>query len=162
MNKFIFSGKVFEEPNYSTTQSGKGLLRFKVAVTRNFKNKDGKYDSDFFDVIATGGTADYAGRNLEKGAMVNIEASVQNNQYTDKNGIKHYTYSFFANSIEIPYGRDAASVMAEHRNKGLAAKQAANQNYSGKPDPQQLRQAQQRQQEPEDDFVEVSEENLPF
>jgi len=112
-------------------------------------------------VIATGTTADYAGRNLEKGAMVSIEASVQNNQYTDKNGIKHYTYSFFANSVEIPYGRDAASVMAEHRSKSLAAKQNANQNYSGKPDKEQLRQAQARQQEQED-FVEVSGDDLPF
>lgn len=161
MNKFIFSGKVFDEPVYSTTQSGKGLLKFKVAVTRNFKSKEGKYESDFFDVVATGATADYAGRNLEKGAMVNIEANVQNNQYTDKNGIKHYTYNFFANSVEIPYGRDAAGVMAEHRNKQLAQRQNANQNYSGKPDPQQLRQAQQRQQ-PEDDFVEVDDVNLPF
>ena len=161
MNKFFFSGKVFEEPVYSTSQKGKGVLKFKVAVTRPFKNKDGKYDSDFFDVIATGTTADYAGRNLEKGAMVSIEASVQNNQYTDKNGIKHYTYSFFANSVEIPYGRDAASVMAEHRSKSLAAKQNANQNYSGKPDKEQLRQAQARQQEQED-FVEVSGDDLPF
>ena len=161
MNKFYFSGKVYEEPVYSTSQKGKGVLKFKVAVTQNFKNKDGKYDSDFFDVIAFGSTADYAARNMEKGAIVNIEARVGNNNYTDKNGIKHYSYSFFASEIEIPYGRDAASVMAEHRNKSLAAKQNTNQNYSGKPDPEQLRQAQM-QQEQEDEFVEVSADDLPF
>lgn len=164
MNKFTLSGRIFDEPIYSTSQSGKGILKFKIAVTKEYKNKDGKYESDFFDITALGKTADYAARNLEKGAQAVVEASVHNNNFTDKNGIKHYSYSFLANSIEIPYGRDAASVMSAHYNKALAEKQAANANYSGKPDPQQLRQAQQRQQQTmeEHGFVEVDDSNLPF
>ena len=166
MNKFNLSGKVYEEPIYSTSQKGKGILKFKIAVTQKMKNSEGKYDSDFFEITAFGSTADYAVRNVEKGAIVNIEGSIRNNNFTDKNGIKHYSFSFVANDIEIPYGRDAASVMAEHRNNQLAKKQAANQNYSGKPDPQQLRQAQQRQQQTmeEQGFVEVdiSNDQLPF
>lgn len=163
MNKFIVSGKVFDEPVYSTTQSGKGLLKFKLSVGREYKNKEtGKYEADFFDITAIGSKADYGARNIEKGAIVNVEATVQNNNYTDNNGNKHYGYSFLANSIEVPYGRDAAMVMTEHYNKGIAAKQAANQNYSGKPDPQQLKQAQQRQSMEEQGFTEVMDDQLPF
>lgn len=163
MNKFIVSGRVFDEPVYSTSQTGKGILKFKISSQRDFKNKEtGKYESDFFDITVLGTTADYAARNLEKGAQVIVECKVNNNNYTDKNGIKHYSYGFLANTVEIPYGRDAARVMSEHYNKGLAAKQAANQNYSGKPDPQQLRQAQQRQSVEEQGFTEVLDEQLPF
>ena len=165
MNKLILSGKVFDEPVYSTSQAGKGILKFKLSVSRDFKNKEtGKYECDFFDITVLGSTADYAARNLEKGAQVTVECRVNNNNYTDKNGVKHYSYGFLANSVEIPYGRDAAMVMAEHYSKGIAAKQAANQNYSGKPDPQQLKQAQQRQSMQEQGFTEVdiSEDQLPF
>lgn len=165
MNRFIVSGKVFDEPVYSTSQAGKGILKFKLASQRNFKNKEtGKYESDFFDITVLGTTADYAARNLEKGAQVTVECRISNNNYTDKSGVKHYGYSFLADSVEIPYGRDAAMVMTEHYSKGAAAKQAANQNYSGAPDPQQLRQAQQRQTMQEQGFTEVdiSEDQLPF
>lgn len=164
MNKLILSGKVFDEPVYSTSQAGKGILKFKLSVSRDFKNKEtGKYECDFFDITVLGGTADYAARNLEKGAQAVVECRVSNNNYTDKNGVKHYSYGFLANNVEIPYGRDAAMVMTEHYSKGVAAKQAANQNYSGAPDPQQLKQAQQRQQTMEEQgFTEVLDEQLPF
>lgn len=166
MNKFFVSGKVYEEPVFSTTQSGKGLLRFKLSVGREFKNKEtGKYEADFFNITAIGTKADYGVKNIEKGAIVNVECTIQNNNYTDSNGVKRYDYSFLANSIEVPYGRDAAMVMAEHANKKQAERQAANQNYSGRPDPQQLRQAQAQQRQSMEDqgFVEVVDDSaLPF
>lgn len=58
INKVIIAGRLVADPELRTTPSGKAVANFTVAVRRNYKNKDGNYDSDFISCQVWGKTAE--------------------------------------------------------------------------------------------------------
>ena len=53
MNKVILMGNLTKDPEIRYTQSGKAYARASVGVTNYFrKNQEGKYESDFFNLVA--------------------------------------------------------------------------------------------------------------
>lgn len=54
-----------------------------LAVPRNFKNVDGKYDTDFIDCILYDGIAENTSENCHKGDILGIKGRVQTTN--DKN-----------------------------------------------------------------------------
>lgn len=87
------------DPEARQTQSGVTQSRFRVAVTRDFKNAEGKYDADFFNIVAWKGTADFCNRYLAKGRLVEINGRVQTGRY-EKDGAVRYTFDVMVNSIK--------------------------------------------------------------
>ena len=101
MNKVILSGNLTKDVELRYTQSGKAFMRVGIGVSRKVKNSDGKYDSDFFNLVAWDKTAEFFGRYLAKGSKVLIEGRLQNNDYTDKNGSKHYAVDVIVENVEF-------------------------------------------------------------
>lgn len=90
-NKVILLGRLCADPNYSQTQSGTALCRFRIAVERRFTDRTtGQRETDFFSCSAFGKTAEFIDRFFRKGSAILVEGEVQNNPYTDKSGVKHY------------------------------------------------------------------------
>lgn len=75
------------------------MARFDVACDRDFK-KEGEPTADFYKCIAFGKLAEtiekYAGT---KGTQVGLEGRFQNNNWTDKDGNKHYDYQFVVSKL---------------------------------------------------------------
>ena len=46
-------------------------------------------------------TAENTAKYCEKGSLLNIVGSLNNNVYTDKNGVKHYQMSVIANKVSF-------------------------------------------------------------
>ena len=108
--------------------------KFRVAVTRDFKNAEGKYDADFFNIVAWKGTADFCNRYLQKGRLVEINGRVQTGKY-EKDGAVRYTFDVMVNTIK-PLDR------AEGGDRQAAAPQAQTMAQQG--------------------FEEVDDDSLPF
>ena len=53
MNKFILKGYI------GNIESGKTYTKISIATTRSYKNDKGEYESDWFNAVACGGTADF-------------------------------------------------------------------------------------------------------
>lgn len=104
MNKFIISGYLIKDPESHATKSGKNYIKTSIAVKRNFKNAEGKYDADFFNLIAWEHKAKFFENYLGKGSRVIIEGRIQNNNYTDKDGKKHYTDDVIVENVEFAGG----------------------------------------------------------
>ncbi len=87
------------EIRYSQGQNQIAIARFDVACDRDFK-KEGEPTADFYKCIAFGKLAEtiekYAGT---KGTQVGLEGRFQNNNWTDKDGNKHYDYQFVVNKL---------------------------------------------------------------
>lgn len=93
LNKVILQGRLTREPELKTTQSGLSVVRFSVAVDRNFKDEQtGGYQADFIDCIAWRKTAEFVQQYFHKGNPIIVEGSIQNDNYTDSQGVKHYGY----------------------------------------------------------------------
>lgn len=76
-------------------------MRYRFAVNRTFK-REGDPDADFFNIVMFGNPAErFEKLNIQKGTKLMIEGDIRNNNYTDKDGVKHYDINFVANVFEF-------------------------------------------------------------
>ena len=103
MNKVILSGNLTRDPEVRYTQSGKALAKLGIAVNRPYSSGgEGNTPTvDFFNMTAWEKKAEFCGRYLKKGSSVIVEGRIQNNNYEDKNGVKHYTVDINIDNIEF-------------------------------------------------------------
>lgn len=91
-------GRLTKDPELKTTQSGISMCRFSIAVDRAYKSGEEK-QTDFFDITAWRQTAEFVCRYFAKGKAIHIEGKLQNNNYTDQNGVKHYRNDIIADNV---------------------------------------------------------------
>ena len=109
LNKVILMGRLCADPDFRQTQSGTAVCRIRVAVDRRFSNKQtGEREADFINVTCWRQQAEFVSRYFHKGSMVIVEGSLRNNDYTDQNGIKHYSMEVYADNISFGESKRAA------------------------------------------------------
>ncbi len=91
MNSIIISGRLTASPKVSKTSKGESVLRFSVAVRRNYKNSSGEYPTDFIKCVAWRNTADFIERNCEKGQFMEVRGPLYSDRYQDKDTGKNLT-----------------------------------------------------------------------
>ena len=96
MNKLTIIGNLTRDPDTRTTQSGKQVCSFTVAV-----NRRGSDQADFFHVQAWNGLADVCGKYLSKGRKAAVTGRVYLNQYTDRNGENRAEMVVDADDVEF-------------------------------------------------------------
>lgn len=101
INKVILMGRLTADPELKQTTSGVAVCSFNVAVTRSYKDSNGNYPADFVRVQSWRGTAEFVNRYFSKGKMIIVEGNLQNNDYTDKNNVKHYQMIVVAEAVHF-------------------------------------------------------------
>lgn len=96
MNRVILCGRLTRDVEMKQSQSGTAYARVGIAVTRPFK----KDETDFFNVIAFGKTAEFLGKYFEKGSRILIEGRIQTSSY-EKDGEKRNYFDIVAEQIEF-------------------------------------------------------------
>jgi len=86
MNSVSIVGRLTRDPEGKTLNNGTQVANFTVAVNRNFKNKDGNYDTDFIPVEVMGKPAEFAMNYMTKGRLVSVLGSIRVDKYQDKDG----------------------------------------------------------------------------
>ena len=99
MNNYTPIGRFTGEVKFKVFESGKNLSEVGIAIKKDYKNKQGEYDADFFDMKIWGKPAEFAGNYLKKGNKVAIVGRMENNNY-EKDGQKVYRNVITVNSIE--------------------------------------------------------------
>ena len=97
MNKLFIIGNLTNEPISKTTQSGKQVTTFTVAVNRRSQNNE----ADFFRVNAWGNLADICAKYLVKGKKVSVVGSVSASAYKTNNGDLRASLDVFAEYVEF-------------------------------------------------------------
>ena len=93
LNRVTLMGRLTKDVELRQTQSGIAVAKFTIAVEKKFADKQtGERECDFIDCQAWSGTADFIARYFAKGSMIAVEGSLQNNNWTDKDGNKRYSY----------------------------------------------------------------------
>lgn len=114
LNRVILMGRLCDDPKFSQTQNGIACCRFRLAVNRP-KSKDGNQEADFINIEAWRGTAELISRYFTKGKMILIEGQIRNNDYTDKNGVKHYGIKVLADSVSFCGDKQDAGAAPEQQ-----------------------------------------------
>lgn len=92
MNKVILGGRLSKDPESRVAQTKNGdmtVVKFAIAVNRDAK-QDGGPSADFFDCVIFGKRAEVIAKYFHKGSRINIAGRVENNNWTDQQGAKHY------------------------------------------------------------------------
>ena len=105
MNIVIIKGRLTADPEMRTANSGMNICNFSVAVDRR-PDKDGNKKTDFIRCCAFGKTAEFLGRYFSKGKELIAEGTIQQNDYTDKDGVKHNTYQVLVNQVHFCGGKN--------------------------------------------------------
>lgn len=101
MNRVNLLGNITKDIELKETGSGVKYTRFSIAVRRTFKNDDGEYDTDFFNVIAWRKTAEIISEYFKKGSRIAISGKLQQNKYTDKDGNERTSVEIVAEDIDF-------------------------------------------------------------
>lgn len=97
MNKIIIKGRLAKDPELRTTNSGKTVCHFDVAVGRNFDYET----ADFFECTAWNNKAEFVYRYFNKGKEILIEGEMQSDKFTDKNGNKRTSWKVIVDRVEF-------------------------------------------------------------
>lgn len=101
MNRIILLGRLTREPELKVTSSDKTTTTFGLAVDRPFKNRGGKTEADFINIVTWNKTAEVAGNYLHKGERCLVEGRLQIRSYEGKDGQKHYVTEVVADRLEL-------------------------------------------------------------
>ncbi len=100
LNKVILMGRLVADPEFRQTTSGIPVCRIRIAIDRPYR-KDQERQSDFINVTCWRNTAEFVSRYFNKGKMIIVEGSLRNNDYTDNNGVKHYSMDVQADNVSF-------------------------------------------------------------
>lgn len=102
MNCFVGVGRLTKDPELKfIAGTGKAVCTFNIAINRSFKNKEGKYEADFFNVVVWGKPGENAANYLSKGSQCSVKGAVQNRSYETQNGDKRYITEIIAERVEF-------------------------------------------------------------
>ena len=101
INMVALMGRLTFEPELKTTPAGVSVIRFQVACDRNFQRAGQERQADFIDCVAWRQTAEFISRYFHKGSMIAIDGSIQQRQYTDKNGNKRNAFEILVDNANF-------------------------------------------------------------
>ncbi len=100
LNKIFLMGRLVADPESRQTPSGVAVTTFRIAVDRDFRNKEtGEKEADFINIVAWRGTADFVSKYFSKGRMALVEGRLQIRQYTDREGNKRTVAEVVAENV---------------------------------------------------------------
>lgn len=100
MNNIVLLGRLTKDADIRSTQSGKAVASFTLAVDRPY-TQNGKREADFIACQIWGKSAEVLGKSVHKGQRILLEGRLQIRQYTDKNGNKRTAAEVVADRFEF-------------------------------------------------------------
>jgi single-strand DNA-binding protein len=98
MNKTIIIGNITHTPETRTTQSGKSVCSFDVAVN---KKRAGEITTEFFRVSAWNKLGEICQQFAAKGKKICVEGEITARAYMGKDGEPRYSLEITAQDVEF-------------------------------------------------------------
>lgn len=108
LNCAIVMGRLTSDPEVRQTPSGVSVCRFTVAVDRSYTKQGEEKQTDFIDILAWRGTAEFVGKYFQKGLMIAVQGEIQTGSY-EKDGIKRRTFEIVANNVSFCGGKNESN-----------------------------------------------------
>ena len=100
LNHIVLMGRLTRDPELRRTGSGVAVASFSLAVDRDFGGRDGgEKETDFIDIVAWRGTAEFVSKYFSKGRMAVVSGRLQIRNWTDKEGGKRRSAEVVADNV---------------------------------------------------------------
>ena len=97
MNSINLTGNICNDLELKSTQSGKSVITFNLAVKRPFT----KDTTDFIPMVVWGKNAEYLSRYGKKGSRVAVSGKLTTRKYQDKDGNNRTAYEVVCDNVEL-------------------------------------------------------------
>lgn len=95
MNNVFLVGRITKDIELRYTPSNKAIAEISLAVN------NGKDDTTFIRLTAFDKLAELVSKYSKKGDLIGTQSIIKNHNWEDKEGNKHYEYSFIVNKISF-------------------------------------------------------------
>lgn len=99
LNRAILMGRLVADPELRKTASDTSVTTFTLAVNRNFSRPGEQAQTDFIDIVAWRGTAEFAAKWFTKGMQVAVSGKIQTRTWEDKAGQKRKNVEVVADEV---------------------------------------------------------------
>lgn len=101
LNVAAIMGRLTADPELKNTQSGVSVTSFTLAVDRSYAKAGTERQTDFINVVAWRGTAEFVCKYFTKGQMMAVTGSIQTRNYEDRQGNKRTAFEIVANDVSF-------------------------------------------------------------
>lgn len=101
LNQVVLMGRLTADPVSRTTESGKSVCSFCIAVDRGYVKQGQERKADFINIVAWQNTADFVCRYFQKGGMIAVTGQLQSRQYEDRAGNKRTAFEVIAREVSF-------------------------------------------------------------
>lgn len=98
LNKITIMGRLCADPELRRTQNGISVCNARIAVERDYADGSGERVTDFFDVVAWRGVAEFLCDYIGKGRKVVLDGRLQTREWADREGNKRISVEIVAES----------------------------------------------------------------
>lgn len=102
----IVLGRLGQDPEIRYTQSGVQITTINVATSSKIGDED---VTDWHRVTFFGKRAEVVGEYFQKGSQILVRGRIQNNNWEDSNGVKHYGYQIVGDAFSFVDKREGTA-----------------------------------------------------
>lgn len=99
INNVVLMGRIVNDLELKTTQSGLSVVNFRIAVDRKYSK--GEKQTDFFDIVAWRTQAEFICRYFRKGSLIALEGELQTRSYQTKDGANRTVTEVLVNNVSF-------------------------------------------------------------
>lgn len=99
INSVVLMGRIVNDLELKTTQSGLSVVSFRIAVDRKYSK--GEKQTDFFDVVAWRNQAEFICKYFRKGSLIALEGELQTRSFQTKDGTNRTVTEVLANNVSF-------------------------------------------------------------
>ena len=99
INSVVLMGRIVNDLELKTTQSGLSVVSFRIAVDRKYSK--GEKQTDFFDIVAWRNHAEFICKYFRKGSLIALEGELQTRSYQTKDGANRTVTEVLVNNVSF-------------------------------------------------------------
>ena len=99
INSVVLMGRIVNDLELKTTQSGLSVVSFRIAVDRKYSK--GEKQTDFFDVVAWETQAEFICRYFRKGSLIALEGELRTRSFQTKDGANRTVTEVLVNNVSF-------------------------------------------------------------
>ena len=114
INKVIIIGRLGNDPDLRSMQSGEAVCNFSMATSETWKDRntgEKKEKTEWHKIVAFRKLGEICGEYLKKGSHCYIEGKLQTRQY-EKDGVTRYVTEIIADQVQFLGGLGAKNEQA--------------------------------------------------
>jgi len=116
VNRVFLTGRLVADPDIRYTPTGNEVAQFRIAVSRNYKNKQDpsswQEETSFITIIAWNRLADKVEKTIKKGDLIFVEGRLRIREY-EVDGNKRYATEIVARDIKLIVAKGAKEIEIE-------------------------------------------------